>query len=117
MQAGSPAKVTAKSVPSTRAGATGVMPSASNSWAVIATGAASHMPPSARLGSTSVIVVFQADESPTLCTLRVNVSGMPTRMLTGPPFSSVSSGSTTVIGPLIPGSPLRSVWSSLSVRL
>ena len=38
-------------------------------------------------------------------------------MLTGPPFSSVSSGSTMVIGPEVPGSPGRSVTTSPSMML
>ena len=117
VQFGSPAKLTAKSVFSASAGPAGVTPSASNSCAVIAAGAASHIPPSAGFGSRSVIVVFQAGESPTLCTFRVKVSGKPTRMLIGPAFSIVRSGSTTVIGPLVPGSPGLSVAASPSVRL
>ena len=75
------------------------------------------MPPSAWSGNTSVIVAFQAGESPMLCTFSVNVSGTVTRMLIGPVFSSVSSGSTTVIGPLVPASPGLSVARSLSVEL
>ncbi len=63
------------------------------------------------------MVSWYAGDRPVLCTSSVNVAGTPTRMLTGPPFSSVSSGSMIVIGPLVPGSPGLSVTGLPSVRL
>ena len=65
----------------------------------------------------SVMVGFHAGESPMLCTFSENDPGSPAVMLTGPPFSSVSSGSTTVIGPDVPGSPGRSVATLPSMML
>jgi hypothetical protein len=103
-------------VPSTSTPETGV-PSASKTWAVIAVGAASHMPPVAPSGSRSLSVTFQAGASPAFWTSRVKVPGVPNVIVAGPVLVSVSSGSTIVIGPVVPGSPGLSLASSSSIRL
>jgi hypothetical protein len=116
VQLGTPFQETEKSVPATSAGETGVTPSAWNTRAVTAVGALSHVPPCAVSGRWSVIVRFHAGVVVRLWTLRVNVSGVPRIIRTGPDFSSVMSGSTIVIGAVVPGPPGRWLTGFASTR-
>src|SRR5262245_49182841 len=116
-QEGGPTKVSAKSVPWTSGAETGVTPSAWNTWAVTADGGTSQVPPEAVSGSRSVIVRFQASAPPALWTSSVKVAGVPIVIVAGPLFSSVSSGSTIVIGGEVPGAPGSWLVSSSSVQL
>jgi hypothetical protein len=105
-----------KSAPWTNGPETDVVPSDSKISAVTAEGATSQVPPVAPSGSWSVIVGLQAGAPPAFWTSNEKVSGVPTVMVAGPSFVRVSSGSTTVMGSLVPGSPGSSLLSSSSIR-